>query len=77
MHKERGFAHLILLLVVILLIGAGIYFIKQGKFNLPSIPFLQNGPKVDLKTEYKNPFNKETQFVNPFNKYKNPFVVNR
>lgn len=40
-----------------------------------NIPSIQRGPSVNLKTEYKNPFDKETQFVNPFDKYKNPFVV--
>lgn len=34
-------------------------------------------PAVEIKTSYKNPFNKETQYVNPFDKYKNPFVTNR
>jgi len=49
----------------------------KDPFPLPSIPFLQTGPKVSIKTEYKNPFDKKTQYVNPFDTYKNPFVVNR
>jgi len=28
---------------------------------------------VKLKTQYKNPFDKDTQYVNPFSGYKNPF----
>lgn len=28
---------------------------------------------VSLKTDYKNPFDKDTQYVNPFSQYKNPF----
>lgn len=30
-------------------------------------------PKVSLKKEYKNPFDKNAQYVNPFSQYKNPF----
>lgn len=51
--------------------------IVKDPFPLPNIPFLQLGPKVSIKTEYKNPFDKKTQYVNPFDTYKNPFVVNR
>jgi len=58
-------------------VGAG-FLVYKGIIKLPvSIPFLQNQPKVELKTEYKNPFKKETQYVNPFQTYKNPFVTNR
>lgn len=28
---------------------------------------------VSLKTDYKNPFDKDTQYINPFSQYKNPF----
>lgn len=28
---------------------------------------------IKPKTEYKNPFDKNTQYVNPFSGYKNPF----
>lgn len=30
-------------------------------------------PTVPLRTEYKNPFEKNTQYTNPFSEYKNPF----
>lgn len=75
--KQRGFIHLLPLLILAALIGAGIYFVYKGNIKLPSIPLLQTGPKVQLKSEYQNPFKKESQYVNPFDKYKNPFVVNR
>ena len=49
------------------------------KIKIPSNPLdvLQGKAKVELKTEYKNPFAKETQYVNPFQTYKNPFVVSK
>ncbi|OGE64404.1 hypothetical protein A3J13_01020 [Candidatus Daviesbacteria bacterium RIFCSPLOWO2_02_FULL_36_8] len=75
--NQRGFIHLLPLILVILVVGAG-FLVYKGIIKLPvSIPFLQNQPKVELKTEYKNPFKKETQYVNPFQTYKNPFVTNR
>lgn len=43
----------------------------------PLQTLLSKQVKVELKTTYKNPFEKTTQYVNPFQKYKNPFVVNR
>lgn len=49
-------------------------------FKLPSSPLQKiytKKPKVEVKTSYKNPFDKNTQYVNPFDKHKNPFVTNR
>ena len=65
-----------LIVIIVVLIAAGlalVYFVILKK----PLPSLQGGPKVELKTTYKNPFNKDTQYVNPFQEYKNPFVVNR
>lgn len=79
--KEKGVIHLVLPLVLLLIIGAGafalIYFgIIQNP--LKKIPYLgQKQPTVAVKQEYKNPFNKDTQYVNPFQTNKNPFVTNR
>ena len=65
-----------LLLVVGLIYIALIRFgIIKDPFPLQSNPFISKEPKVSLKTEYKNPFDKKTQYVNPFDTYKNPFVV--
>lgn len=67
-----------LLLLLAAALFALFYFgvIKNPFKNLPIIGKLgQNQPKVELKTEYKNPFKKETQYVNPFQTYKNPFEV--
>lgn len=71
---QKGIVHLFLL-VLIVVIAIVAFLIFQGKIKLPSL--FQQGPKVDLKTSYENPFKKETQYVNPFDTYKNPFTVNR
>jgi len=65
----------VILVVVIVLIGLGV--IKAPIGPISTILQQQKKPMVELKTEYNNPFAKETQYVNPFDKYKNPFVVNR
>ncbi|TSC65905.1 MAG: Uncharacterized protein CEO21_303 [Microgenomates group bacterium Gr01-1014_80] len=76
--KQRGIIHLLPLLLVVVLIIVG-FLVYSGKIKLPfSLPFgKKQATNVELKSEYKNPFNKETQYVNPFETYKNPFVVNR
>ena len=78
MQKQRGIAHILLIIIIVAALAVAGYFllIKFG-FKLPSIPGIQQGPKISLKTEYTNPFNKDTQYVNPFEKYKNPFVVSK
>lgn len=79
--NQKGVIHLLAPLLLLLLIGAVVFVLNRFGFiklpTLPSVPLLQKGPSVQLKSEYKNPFKKETQYVNPFDKYKNPFVVNR
>ena len=62
-------------LVVILLVAIGFLL---GVIKVPGLsiqPLLEKKAQVKLKTEYKNPFAKETQYVNPFEDYKNPVVV--
>lgn len=79
MSKQQGVIHLALPLFFLLAIAAVffalIYFgILKNPFG--NLPFLsQKQPKVTLKSEYENPFKKETQYVNPFETYKNPFTV--
>lgn len=81
MNNQRGVLHLALPLLLLLIIGAAVYFliyfgiIKNPFGNLPIIG--QKPPKVSVKTEYKNPFDKNTQYVNPFEPYKNPFIVSK
>jgi hypothetical protein len=62
-------------LIGVVYVGLVRFGIIKDPFPLLSIPFLQKEPKVSIKTEYKNPFDKKTQYVNPFEDYKNPFVV--
>ena len=66
---------LLILAIGIIYVGLIRFGIIKDPFPLPGIPFLQQGPQVSIKTEYKNPFDKKTQYVNPFETYKNPFVV--
>jgi predicted PurR-regulated permease PerM len=73
-------ARLVAILVATIVIGLILIFL--GAIKVPLSPtsittILQKKPTVQLKTEYNNPFAKETQYVNPFEKYKNPFVVSR
>lgn len=78
MEKQRGIAHILLIIIVVAVLAvAGYFLLTKLGFKLPSIPGIQQGPKVSLKTEYANPFDKDTQYVNPFETYKNPFVVSK
>lgn len=77
MNNQKGVVHLLLLLIIVAIVGGAIYLVYKGYIKLPSTSLFQKKTNVELKTEYKNPFKKETQYVNPFDKYKNPFVVNR
>lgn len=78
MSLKKGVAHPHTLLVV----GAIIAFwvlvfwvlVQKGIIKKPSL-LQPKKPTVELKTEYKNPFDKKTQFVNPFDQTKNPFAV--
>lgn len=66
--------YVILLLCLVAAIGIVVLL------SLPSSPLQKTSQKkaaVEIKTTYKNPFDKKTQYVNPFEKYKNPFVTNR
>ena len=79
MENQKGIAHILLLIVILLAVGAVVYFLfSQGIIKNPfqnlRLPG-QGGSSVSLKSEYENPFDKNTQYVNPFEGYKNPFVV--
>ncbi|MDO8429200.1 MAG: sporulation protein YjcZ [Candidatus Daviesbacteria bacterium] len=71
---QKGFAHILLLLVLLVIIGVGYYLVNSGKINLPLPGAVQKQSEggVDPKSEYKNPFDKTSQYVNPFSDYKNP-----
>lgn len=71
MNYKSGFAHVLVILIIVLATLALIWFlVAKGKI---SIPGFTKKPSVELKTTYENPFKKETQYVNPFKQYKNPF----
>ena len=72
--NQRGVIHLLPLLLILAAVAVAVYFVVKGNIN---IPFLQKKASVEIKTTYKNPFDKNTQYVNPFEKYKNPFVTGR
>lgn len=77
--RQKGIIHLIPLEVIFVLVVAGaiFYVVSQGIVKLPSsltsLFQTQKGPKVELQTQYQNPFEKSSQYVNPFAGYKNPF----
>lgn len=71
---------LLLILSLLIIIPLGLFVLSYfGVINNPlqNLQLIQQGPKVSVKTEYKNPFDKKTQYVNPFDTYKNPFVVSK
>lgn len=77
MNNQKGAVTLAVPLLLLLVIGAILFFlISQGLIKLPSkvIPTLPGKGKeatVSLQTQYQNPF--DGKFVNPFSGYKNPF----
>lgn len=73
LSQSKGTIALVPLIIILLLIVAGVAYFIGSKGNIKN-PF-QKQPKPQLKTEYKNPFEKESSYVNPFDGYKNPFDV--
>lgn len=71
---------LIIGLPLLLLLGGVVFVllvrfgIVKDPFPLANIPLFQKKATVSIKSEYKNPFDKKSQYVNPFEEYKNPFV---
>jgi len=77
-QDQRGFAHILLFLILIIGLVVGLYLVSTKtnlfpKAFLPKIGGSQE-PTVVVKTEYQNPFDKNTQYVNPFDQYKSPLV---
>ena len=76
MHQQ-GFAHLLLILLVVTIVAVISLFylgvIKNPAKQIQSIVTGKKEPTVALKTQYQNPFDKATQYVNPFSSYQNPF----
>ena len=72
-HRPSRLVFLIVLTTVVSLsVSAYLLLTPTGKKQLTQVTSPVK-PTVTLKTETKNPFNKDTQFVNPFETYKSPF----
>lgn len=73
MGYKKGVVHLLPIILIAAII-IGVYFLIYKFVLKKNLPFTKQEPKVELKTEYKNPFNKNTQYVNPFDEFKNPLL---
>lgn len=62
----------VLLLLVLVVVAIAVGF-SLGLLKNPLQKKSAAVPEVQLKTEYQNPFDKDTQYTNPFSEYKNPF----
>ncbi len=78
--KKTIIAVVAVLVFVVLLAIIGLYvtrvYKKPGATTSDLIPQLLKSSevsKINLKTEYQNPFDKDTQYVNPFSEFKSPF----
>lgn len=63
--------------VVMLLFVFFLLFVGQGRRGTLTLPGILEGRQaavpVSLTTEYKNPFDRDSQYVNPFQEFKSPF----
>ena len=78
MVLKKGVVHHagLIIIVIVLFWALVLYFLVSKNIIKLKIPSLKKEPAaVELKTDYSNPFDKETQFVNPFDQTKNPFAV--
>ena len=76
--NQKGVAHILLIIILVIGLPVLVYLVGKKTNFLPKAFFQKLGkatPIIDLKTEYSNPFKKETQYVNPFETYKNPFTL--
>lgn len=74
MGFKKGIAHTLLIILIAIAVLAIPVVVAVFVFH-KRIPLLSKKvPNVALKTEYKNPFDKKTQYVNPFAETKNPFA---
>ena len=64
---------IVLVVLVVAVVGVILFYVPSS----PLQKIIQRQSSVEIKTTYKNPFDKNTQYINPFEKYKNPFVANR
>lgn len=72
--SEKG-SVLLILLIILLLVGGVTGFLVYKTLTISTQKVSKNVEvmTVALKSEYENPFDKNTQYDNPFNEYHNPF----
>lgn len=80
MSQQRGFAHLLLILLVVLIAGVIAYLFYTNNlpgFSKTKLNFQTSTEESSsvLKTEYQNPFEEKSSYTNPFSNpdYQNPF----
>ncbi len=66
---------ILILLILFLILGSIATFMVYKTINTGTQKIAQQSDSlaVALKSEYENPFDKNTQYENPFNDYQNPF----
>jgi len=64
---------ILFVVIVVLIVGVILFYVPSS----PLQKIVQKQSSVEIKTTYKNPFDKNSQYMNPFETYKNPFVANR
>ncbi len=76
MITKRGFAHLIVIILIlasILTVAAFLYLQTTRKNSSQTGGNGSTEASIQIKKEYANPFDEKNQYVNPFEEKKNPF----
>jgi len=76
-ENQKGVVHphLLLVVAVVIVIWAFVGYLVVTKFLKFSLPgTTPKEPAVELKTEYNNPFKKQSQYVNPYDQFKSQFL---
>lgn len=70
-----------LVIVIFVVVGVVVWILvrpqRGGVGTIGQLPLLglrEQPTSVELKSEYKNPFDRNAQYVNPFTDYKSPFI---
>lgn len=73
--KSEAGSVILILLILFLILGSIAAFMVYKTINTGTKKIAQQSDSlaVALKSEYENPFDKNTQYENPFNDYQNPF----
>lgn len=68
--NQRGFSHLILVLVVLVIAVIAVFMATQGFKKIIPTTTPSKKPAFNIKTDYQNPFRQtqeqQEQYVNPF-----------